>query len=536
MGPPSGTAVPERDYCGVSEATRQAADRRRASAEDYGATSWRIAALFFGVGTLSRLPFLTANLWAHDSVLYARAIEHFDPLDQRPQAPGYLYYVVLLRALNAVTGDPNRAMTIVSLVAGAAAVALLYLLAARMYDERTARASAAFLLTSVTFWAESVVAYPYTLLAALSIGCAILFWRALATPERRGPRLAIASAAYGIAVGFRTDLAIFLAPLWLLAAWGAPLRWSAAGAALVSALVAVWFSATAALGGGVAALLAALGEQGRFIDERYSVFGNGPRAIVTNAYELARYLGRAMYFLIPAAVVPVLSSDARRIELRDRRRAAFVLLWTFTPLLIYIPIHVGEYGYVFSMLPGICVIAARGVIAFARGARIPRLFPWLVAGVAIANAGVFLVSDTPLSARDLARRDRGLDEKLARLAEPDLAHATIITGFDSLVVEYYLIEKPRLRNASYYPYDPSGSPRVLNVPGISVCPPGYDPRTGPSGCSTVDSIVVVWDDLLRVSGRGWEEITLPHGAKLRVARGTAGARLTMQGLSVELSR
>jgi len=176
------------------------------------------------------------------------------------------------------------------------------------------------------------------------------------------------------------------------------------------------------------------------------------------------------------------------------------------------------------------------VIAFARGARIPRLFPWLVAGVAIANAGVFLVSDTPLSARDLARRDRGLDEKLARLAEPDLAHATIITGFDSLVVEYYLIEKPRLRNASYYPYDPSGSPRVLNVPGISVCPPGYDPRTGPSGCSTVDSIVVVWDDLLRVSGRGWEEITLPHGAKLRVARGTAGARLTMQGLSVELSR
>src|SRR5712692_4322707 len=139
MGPPSGTAVPERDYCGVSEATRQAADRRRASAEDYGATSWRIAALFFGVGILSRLPFLAANLWAHDSVLYARAIEHFDPLDQRPQAPGYLYYVLLLRALNAVTGDPNRAMTIVSLVAGAAAVALLYLLAARMYDERTAR-------------------------------------------------------------------------------------------------------------------------------------------------------------------------------------------------------------------------------------------------------------------------------------------------------------------------------------------------------------------------------------------------------------
>src|SRR5438445_597886 len=175
---------------------------------------------------------------------------------------------------------------------------------------------------------------------------ALLFWRTVSTYDGRGLRLLLASAAYGIAVGFRTDLAIFLAPLWLLAAWRAPLRWSAACAALVTALVAVWFFATAALGGGVAALLAALSEQGRFIDERYSVFGNGPRAIVTNAYELARYLGRAIYFLIPAAVVPVLSSDARRIELRDRRRAAFLLLWTFTPLLIYIPIHVGEYGYV----------------------------------------------------------------------------------------------------------------------------------------------------------------------------------------------
>jgi hypothetical protein len=179
--------------------------------------SWRLAVILFVLGVLMRIPFQTENLWAHDSVLYERAIERFDPLDQRPQPPGYLYYVLLIRGLDALTRDANRAMTLVSLVADAASVALLYLLAARLYDERTARISALFLLTAVTFWAYGGIAYPYTVLAALSIGCALLFWRAAIGPSRRA-RLVAASAAWGIAVGFRSDLAVFLAPLWLVAA------------------------------------------------------------------------------------------------------------------------------------------------------------------------------------------------------------------------------------------------------------------------------------------------------------------------------
>jgi 4-amino-4-deoxy-L-arabinose transferase-like glycosyltransferase len=193
--------------------------------------SLRVALLFFALAIITRLPFQTDNLWAHDSVLYERAIERFDPLDQRPQPPGYLYYVLLIRAVDAVTGDANRAMTLVALFADALAVALLYLLAARLYDERTARISALFLLTAVTFWAYGGIAYPYTLLAALSIGCAIGFWRAAVATSGRTGALIAASALWGIAVGFRSDLAIFLAPLWLIAAWGAPLlAWIGGGA------------------------------------------------------------------------------------------------------------------------------------------------------------------------------------------------------------------------------------------------------------------------------------------------------------------
>ncbi len=493
--------------------------------------SWRVAGIFFALGILTRIPFQTEFLWAHDSVLYARAIERFDPLDQRPQAPGYLYYVLLIRALDWVVGDPNRAMTIVSLFAGAAAIALLYLCAARLYDERTARASGAFLLTAVTFWAYGGVAYPYTLLAALSIGCALLFWLALRAETGRGPRLALATAAYGIAIGFRTDLAVFLAPLWLMTAIATPPLWSLACALLGALLVIGWFFATAAVDGGVAMLIEALRMQGGYVDERYSVFGDlGVRALYANVYELTRYLGRGLYFLAPLLVAVPLSAGARRIELSDRRRVAFVLLWTLTPLAIYIPIHVGEYGYVFSMLPGLCVIAARGAIALARGARMPRLLPWVVAGVALANAAVFLATDSPLSARDVLRRDRGVAERIERLNQADLAGSTIISAYDAVIVQYYASEDQRLgTNHVLFGYDPAlprgyvFTAQICNRPG--------------DVCRDRDPVVVVWDDLIRVSGIGWQELRMPHGAKLRVARDVAnGTKFVIDGLSIELVR
>jgi len=71
-------------------------------------TSGRIALGLFAFALITRLPFATTNLYAPDSVLYARGMERFDPSDQRPQPPGYLWYVLLLRGIDLVTQDPNR--------------------------------------------------------------------------------------------------------------------------------------------------------------------------------------------------------------------------------------------------------------------------------------------------------------------------------------------------------------------------------------------------------------------------------------------
>src|SRR2546428_10253341 len=383
-------------------------------------------------------------------------METFDPFDQRPQPPGYLWYVLVLRAIDLVTHDPNRAMTVVSALAGAATVALVYLLTTRLYDERTARVSALFVFTAVTFWAYGGVAYPYTLLAALTTICALLFWRALdpaRTPSGRGMRLLLASAVWGVAIGFRSDLAISLAPLWLFAATRATLPTAGASAAIVAALVGVWVFASAYADGGLARFLEAVQIQSQFVDDRYSVLGNGPIAVSRNLYELGRFLGRGLYFLIPLIAVTVISAEARRVELRDRVRTAFIALWVLTPLAFYVFIHVGEYGYIFSMLPGLAIVAARGAIALAKGMRMPRTFKWIVAAAVLGNASIFLFSDTPISARDIARHDRGIDEKVAYLASFASESTQVVTAYDGVLVDHYVQRLPG--GLPLFGYDPA---------------------------------------------------------------------------------
>jgi dolichyl-phosphate-mannose-protein mannosyltransferase len=488
--------------------------------------SWRIALALFGLALLTRLPFATMNLYAPDSVLYARGMERFDPLDHRPQPPGYLWYILVLRAIDLATHDPNRAMVIVSALAGAATVVLVYLLAARLYDERTARVSALFVLTAVTFWAYGGVAYPYTLLAALTTLCALLFWRALdpgASREGRRLPLLVASAAWGIAIGFRSDLAIFLAPLWLFAATRTTIAAAAASATVVAALVAVWVVASAAADGGLALFLEAVRSQSQFVDERYSIFGNGPIAIYRNTYELARFLGRGLYFLIPLVAVTLISAEARRVELRDRSRTVFMILWTFAPLPFYVLIHVGEYGYVFSMLPGLAILAARGAIALAKGLRMPRTFKWIVAAVVLANAAIFLLSDSPISARDIARHDRGIDEKVAYLtAHLPPATTLVVTVYDKMLVDRYLAGE-----YSVFAYDPAMSSTFER--------PLRCGRQQP--CEGADVDVVLWDDLFRAEGAGWQDVVMPHGGRLRVAHATRSETLRVnEGLGVAIVR
>lgn len=394
-------------------------------------------ALLAGLLTVqTRRPFKLRMPYAWDSILYIRALDHFDPTIHQPQPPGYLLYVATGRLLMLQIGDPNRALVWVSIFASGVAVAALYLLVRLLYDRATALVAAALLLTAVTFWFYGEVAYPYTVLAA---GSTVL--AALALALRRGHLpgaygAALFTFSYGLLAGFRQDLLLFLAPLALAALWGRPWRHWLLGVVVGGFGILLWLIPTAMLSGGLPAYLRATLYQGAAASGEASPLTHGLAGLVHNARTLAIFLWHGLYFTL----LPLGYHVLRRLAPRRPRDPAlpWVLLWLTPPLAYYLLGHLGDHGYTLSLLPALLTLAARGVVlaagdlrtlgsavwrycagqtrlpGFFRHARILPLSLLLGAVVAGADAGIFLRSGTQFSVAGIACFDTTMRARLVR--------------------------------------------------------------------------------------------------------------------------
>src|SRR5712691_8721283 len=82
-------------------------------------------ALLFAAALLLYVNFQSISLDDFDSVSFALALDHFDISLQQPHPPGFPVYVAVGRAVRGIVGDSRAALTLVSAISGAAAVAAL---------------------------------------------------------------------------------------------------------------------------------------------------------------------------------------------------------------------------------------------------------------------------------------------------------------------------------------------------------------------------------------------------------------------------
>ena len=442
-----------------------------------------LAAGALGAATLiTRIPFLSQHLWAWDSALYARALEQGFHVDyalatQRPHPPGYFFYVATASFVRDIVGDSNLALVLVSAVASALAVAALYLIARRFAGDRIAAVGAIGFACAPLVWEYSEIAYPYTTLAFLSIVIAFAFWDA----RGRGNLQAIAaSLLFGLAAGFRQDLLLLLAPLWVWMLWPLSRHWRVAAAAAVALGTLAWFVPSAMASGGVERYVVSILRQADYVRDTYSVQDEGLAALGTNlgttAYALAWGLGPFVVPIIAALVTPIRS---RKVHLDEHAR--FLALWAGPAIAFYVLVHIGEWGYVLSVLPPLYVVAARSseilVAASARwiGGPARLVAPALV----VLAALIFLVTPAPFSASAITRHD---DEMAARVdyvrQHYPAATTLILAREDYLQVRYYLPEY-RVWFHDPDPYHPAVQRRhAKNVAAIIVFTPGLVPDRG----------------------------------------------------------
>jgi len=448
------------------------------------ARPWIVPALIAVAVIASRLPFAAGHLWAWDSVLYARALERgfhvdYELPDQRPQPPGYILYLAFSSLFRALGADANTALVLVSIAASGLGAAAIYTLARRFAPAAAAGIAAAAYACDPLVWLYGVVAYPYALLGALSVALASLFLYARA----RGPRWwMFASFAFGLVGGFRQDLYLLLGVLWLWMVWPGTWRQRAICVALVAAGGLIWLVPTAALSGGLGAYVAALSQQSDQVRSMYSVQAQGLAALWANA----RFTLYALAWGLLAFGIVLAGVGAARalVFLRGARtvgpRARFFAAWLLPGLLFYVAVHIGEWGYVLSVLPGFYVLAAVAIAAVARELRGRPRRAWLgvAAAAALAPALLFVASQERFSAAAIARHDTALAARVAYVKVHFAAEATIVLAReDFLLVRYYL---PAYRAWLYDPA-PHGSDaakrkKMMRTTTIVIFTEGLTPR------------------------------------------------------------
>ena len=439
----------------MQQTTLTAGAHLHAGARQAGPSDRFAALALFLLTIVTRLPFLTHLLFNWDAANFAFALDSFDVTQHRPHPPGYPLFVLSGWLVRLVVRDSNLALVLVSMTLSAAAVAATYWAGNRLFSRPVGLGAALLLLTSVTFWTYGAVALAYP---ALALASALALGLTAASPGRTTPL--VLSLLLGIASGFRPDLLLWLGPLWAWTLLRSGWRSAVPAAALAFALVLGWLVPTIVLSGGVDAYVAVMRAYvGIDVVTRYSVAAQGASGFVTNLRDTAAYLVYALYAALPLLAWAMVKGFRQwRALLRHLRLPAFALL--LAPPALFLPfIHVGDPGYVFTLLPPLLLLAAASTLPSSS-----RL-AWAALGLILAaNAAIFLFRERPLTAWGLRQHDHALAETLAAVRACCPPESTVILTYESFkLARYYLREYPWL----FYSDLTSPQPQGLDLPSAA---------------------------------------------------------------------
>lgn len=333
---------------------------------------------------VSRLATMPKTFWEGDELLFAAAIQRFDPWSSRPHPPGYPLYVGLGK-FAALFTDPFHALVALSVIASvigfiALAIAFRHIL----QDGDLAVCGALIFYFSASMLVHGTL--------PLSDGPAIMFvalmlWAATGFPdgvtERRAIALGLAASA---AIGTRPQLVVSVLPLFLfLLLWTRNARKIAAGLISFTVLSIAWFAPLMDAAGGWDKLLLWESRQAGYVATHDAAMSRG--ASTTNVI-LSRFVAHPWgpkwialpLFAMAAFGIFVLAKKPKR---------PLIPIAIFTVLQFVFAIYVMDPAdgarYSLPHMIAIALLVAAGLDVIRKSTQL-RLAPWIaVAVLAIAS-------------------------------------------------------------------------------------------------------------------------------------------------------
>jgi hypothetical protein len=386
---------------------------------------------------------LPRSLWEWDEILFARAIERFDPLGHQPHPPGYPLLVGLGKLFNLVFHDPFASLVALSFVASLVGYWALVAAFRRIAGgpdgdaERVAVGGALLFQLSPAMLVQGPLPMsdpPALMFLALALAAGAILWE----KGSSGAALGLGAAA-SAAIGCRPQLALAVLPMLAVALAAAP-GWRRRGETLAAfTLVSLlWF---------VPLLVAVKGPRGLLdyqMKQASYVAAHDAGSARTDC--TPRHVGKR-FVTHPwgrkGMALPVLALAVAGVtDLARRRRTAALPLAVLTGAQLAVCLRVMDPAdavrYALPAVLGVALAAAVGGQALARLARVPRAAwapPVLVAAAGIAYAWPVLAARSqtlspPAAAARWARRN--LPAKTVILVGEDMApHADyLLRGLD----------------------------------------------------------------------------------------------------------
>lgn len=443
---------------------------------------WMVVASLAIVTTVSRLPFRSRHLFAWDSANYALALDQYNVAFHQPQPPGYPLYVATAWVIRAVFGtDANASYVLLSIAASTFAVVMVAVVGQRLFDPTIGLLGGVVLSTSALFWGQGEVAYPYALLAAFGAVGARVALRIADGGESASIWAVGGAVILAIGSGFRSEVAPFLAPLWFWAVFQWQTDWRTravtCAASLVSGLstVIAWYWPMVALSGGWDAYATASGGYYAYFLQATSGVGKQLLGVLENVRALVNYtyagLGLGMI-----VVVYDLGYRFRPTRLVADQSSRFLGLWLIPPMLFYVFVHLGNPGYVLTLLPGLSILVAVGArdlvadiaVATRTILRSSRVHPSrltyptvaVVCTVAVVNASLYLFAPGEGRRREIEAIDAHFDRVLGVLRTDYSASSTVIVAYDRS--RQYRYELPTWRHELLFDVAVAGAVTDVN--------------------------------------------------------------------------
>ncbi len=345
----------------------------------------------FAFTFLSRLISKSQFLFNWDAVQFALATEKFQISAHQPHPPGYIFYVFIPKLIDFIVGDVNLSFIILNAIASALTACIVFLFLKKITKNYSVSIVGSIALATIPlfwFYGEIANAYVFDALFACLLG-----FLAYIIIKGDYTKILWLLLFWGIAGGFRPTLIVVFAPIVVFALIIVLLnkKYKLALLSVVIAIIATtaWFLPTIMLSGGIKSYIADTAALMKLSSSSTSILDGAPTSeLINNIKTIVSVLFTYLFWLfIPVLFVAILGRG--KFLQRNTETSIFILLWILPSFAIYTLGHLGQIGYLLTLLHPLAIC----FIWFMANVKAKKLLVILLLIMTFSNAYVFYKSD-----------------------------------------------------------------------------------------------------------------------------------------------